>query len=353
MEKLNYSQIYKKLTKGLSPKTRDIFDRRFGIAIPKNIKGGKDQVVAVETLESIGESLGITRERVRQIEEAGFTYVRKNNKEILDNIYKEFESYFGQKGGFKKEETVLTDLGGQKNKPYVLFLLTLGGQFARVCAKKEYHYFWATAQNPEKNVKDTLNSLVLDIKSHGNILTHQELSAQFAGKYNLDNEAVASYLEISKKIQKNKEGKIGLTEWPEINPRGVKDKALLVFRQQKKPLHFREITSLIDTLEQNQSTKKTHAQTVHNELIKDERFVLVGRGTYALGEWGYVPGTIKDIITKVLKEKPQLVGQDEIVKEVLNQRFVARNTILINLNNKKYFNRNSEGKYFPGETQMA
>ncbi len=339
MEKINYSQLYSKLTRGLSAKTKDIFDRRFGV------KTGQ-----AETLESIGKSLGITRERVRQIEEVGFNFVKKNNKETLDKIFADFNTYFTNKGGFKREEIVLEELGGKKNQAYVLFLLTLSDQFSRVCGKKDYHYFWTITKEAEKGVKETLNSLVDDIQAHGKLLTQQELAANFASKYNLNEEALASYLEISKEIQPNKEGKLGLVNWPEIKPRGVKDKAYLVFKKTQKPLHFREITSLIDGLEYNQNNKKTHPQTVHNELIKDQRFVLVGRGMYALKEWGYVPGTIKDIIAKVLKEKPHLVSQEEIVKEVLSQRLVAKNTVMINLNNKKYFNKDTSGKYLVRES---
>ncbi len=343
MEKVNYSQIYAKLTKGLSPKTRGIFDRRFGV------KTGE-----VETLESIGKSLKITRERVRQIEEVGFNFVKKNHKETLDNIFQSFNAYFQEQGGFKKEETVLQDLGSGKNKPYVLFLLTLGqDQFSRVFGKKDYHYFWATTQTPENKVKETLSSLVLDIQNHGKILTPKELFNNFAGKHSLNEASLASYIEVSKKIQNNKEGNLGLVNWPEIRPRGVKDKIFLVFKKEEKPLHFREIATLIDKLQYHSLNKKAHPQTVHNELIKDQRFVLVGRGMYALHEWGYVPGTIKDVITKVLKERNEAAYQDDIVKQVLAQRLVAKNTVLINLNNKKYFNRDSDGKYFLRETQTA
>src|SRR3989344_3947569 len=231
MNKINYSQIYAKLTKGLSPKTKDIFERRFGV------KTGK-----VETLESIGKRLGITRERVRQIEEVGFNFVKKNHKETLAQIYKEFKDYF---------------------------------------------YFWSTMQDPENTVAGTLNSLVSDLKTHGNLLTKEELTAKFASNYNLNNQALDSYLEVSKRIQANKDGKLGLIDWPEIRPRSVRDKAFLVFKKHQKPLHFRDITSLIDQLNISPQNKKTHVQTVHNELIKDQRFVLVGRGMYALGEWGY------------------------------------------------------------------
>jgi len=341
METIN-SQLYTKLTKGLSPKIKNIFDRRFGVKAQEP-----------ETLESIGKSLKITRERVRQIEEAGFNYVRKHNKEALETIFTQLQGYFTQHGGFKKEDIALSELGGAKNTPYVLFLLTIGGeQFSKVCGKKDYHYFWSTSPDGGTSIKETLGTLVGDIKAHGKILEKQEVFSMFVSKYNLDEKIISSYLEISKKIQETKEGKIGLVDWPEVKPRGVRDKAFLVLKKEQKPLHFRTITEFIDKLELSSPEKKAHAQTVHNELIKDNRFVLVGRGTYALKDWGYFPGTIKDVITKVLTEK-QGAGQEDVVKEVLSQRLVAKNTVLINLNNKKYFQKTPEGKYFLRETQTA
>jgi DNA-directed RNA polymerase delta subunit len=338
----NYKQIYQKLTRGLSQKTRDIFDRRFGV------KSG-----APETLEAIGKTFGITRERVRQIEEVGFNYVRKQNKEILDNIYSDFANYFSEKGGFKKEEAVLEELGGKNQKPYVLFLLTLGEQFERVCEKKDFYYYWSTIPDAKNKVKETLNALVSDMQKLGKPVSNKEFYADVASKRGLSESAAFSYLEISKRIQENKENKLGLTDWPEIKPRGVRDKAFLVFKKHEKPLHFTEVATLIDKLEYNLPNKKTYPQTVHNELIKDARFVLVGRGTYALAEWGYFPGTIKDIITKVLKDKKEPTHKDEVVKEVLAQRLVAKNTVLMNLNNKKYFDKDSTDKYFLRKTQTA
>ena len=342
MEKFNYKQIYQKLTKGLGQKTKDIFDRRFGV------KTGEP-----ETLEAIGQTLGITRERVRQIEEVGFSFVRKQNKELLDNVFAEFTLYFKNKGGVKKEEVILDELGGKNQKPYVLFLLTLGEQFSRVCEKKDFYYFWSTIPSAPTKVKETLNSFVQDMQKLGKPVSKKEFYASFSSNCGLSEEAVLSYLEVSKTIQENKEGKIGLTEWPEIKPRGVKDKAFLVFKKHGKPLHFTKVAELIDKLEYNLPNKKTYPQTVHNELIKDSRFVLVGRGTYALQEWGYVPGTIKDIIVKVLKEKKEPVHKEDIVKEVLLQRLVAKNTVLMNLNNKKHFSKDENDRYFLRKTETA
>jgi len=342
MNKANYSQIYQRFTKSLSQKTKEIFDRRFGV------KTGTP-----ETLEAIGKTFGITRERVRQIEEAGFSFVRKNNKETLDRIYAEFADYFKDQGGFKKEETILQELGGKNQKPYVLFLLTLGEQFSKVAEKKDYHYFWSDTPNAQLKVKEGLNLLVLEMQKIGKPVSQKDFQAQVAGAQGISPKAVLSYLEVSKIIQPNKEGLLGLVEWPEIKPRGVKDKAYLVFNKAKKPLHFTEVAKLIDKLNYNLPNKKTYPQTVHNELIKDARFVLVGRGTYGLAEWGYVPGTIKDIIVKVLKEKNEPVHKDEVVKQVLSQRLVAKNTVLMNLNNKKYFDRDSNDRYFIRDVQES
>jgi DNA-directed RNA polymerase delta subunit len=91
--------------------------------------------------------------------------------------------------------------------------------------------------------------------------------------------------------------------------------------------------------------KETHIATIHNELIKDSRFVLVGRGIYALEEWGYGIGTVKDVILKILKESKNPLKKQEVLKKVSKQRIVKDNTIFLNLQNQKYFSKDSKGRY--------
>jgi DNA-directed RNA polymerase delta subunit len=107
-----------------------------------------------------------------------------------------------------------------------------------------------------------------------------------------------------------------------------------VLRSINKPLHFREIAHLIDKYGLGKHvSKKTHPQTVHNELIKDARFVLVGRGIYALAEWGYVPGTVQDVIRAILLEQGGApMNREAIVARVLELRRVRKSTVIINLN---------------------
>lgn len=342
MEKINYSAIYANLIKGLTDKTKEIFSRRFGI-------GQKER----ETLDSIGKSMGITRERVRQIEAVGFSHIKNQNKEVLDKIFKDFSNYFKNKGGFIREDLVLADFGGDNAQPYVLFLLTLGEQFSRVCEKRDFYSFWANAANGETAVKKVLASLSGGLEKIGKSLAKKEFITQFAGKYNLTPVVLTSYLEVSKNIKENNEGRVGLINWPEISPRGVRDKSFLVFKKENKPLHFTKVAVLIDSLNYNLPNKKTLPQTVHNELIKDSRFVLVGRGMYALREWGYNPGTVKDVIVQIMGEHKQPLTKDALVNKVLSQRIVAKNTVLMNMNDKKYFSRDDKGKYILRKTQTA
>lgn len=342
MNNKNYSRIHTGLIKGLPEKTKEVFSRRFGFT-------GKER----ETLELIGQSFGITRERVRQIEEAGFSHIKAKSGEVLDRIFKDFLLYFKNKGGLKREDVILADLGGKNYQPYILFLLTLGEQFSRVCEKKDFYSFWTIMPEAEKKIKEILSSLVGDLQKEGNPLTKKEIYSRFSAKYSLKPEELFSYLEISKNIQENKEGKVGLIDWAEIKPRGAKDRAYLVFKKENKPLHFTKVAALIDKFGYNLPNKKTFPQTVHNELIKDPRFVLVGRGTYALKEWGYVPGTVKEVILQIMEEQKQPIERNKLIEQVLSQRLVEKNTVLMSLNDKKYFLKDSQGRYILRKTQIA
>ncbi len=339
---IDYSKHYSNLVRDLPQRTKEVFDRRFGI------KNGER-----ETLESIGQSFGVTRERVRQIEDRGFICVKEQNQVTLDKLFCKFLDYFQDKGGLKREDIALKDLGGENSQPYIRFLLASGEPFARVCEKKDFYSFWTTRYTSVKKIKNTLNLLVKALKKESKPLDKETFCSQICSQYGLNPNALLSHLEISKRIQGNREGKIGLIDWPEINPRGVKDKSFLVFQKENRPLHFTEVAKLIDKFEYNLPNKKAFPQTVHNELIKDSRFVLVGRGMYALKLWGYVPGTVKDVISQVLTENKQPMERNNIIEKVLSQRCVAENTILMNLNDKNYFSKDSKGKYILRKTQIV
>ncbi len=316
----NYQTICRNLFKDLDSRTKDVLEKRFGLA-------GSDK----RTLESIGKDYGITRERARQIEGVGLNKIEDISKNKLGGVFQEFSRYLKKQGGLKKEDLLLAEFGGQKLQNEVFLILALSKQFKRYPETKDFYPFWIIDKDSMKKAKVLISSFIKELK-------------QTRKPKSLSNNI--SYIEISKDIMKGPQGFYGLKEWPEINLRFVKDKAYLVFTKEKKPLHFIKVAELIKDLNFSEREKSgSQAQTIHNELIKDSRFVLVGRGLYALKEWGYTPGIVKEVISKTLKESAKPLSKKEIIGKVLLQRQVKRNTILLNLQDKNYFLKDSKDRY--------
>ncbi|MBI2041527.1 MAG: hypothetical protein HYT20_00725 [Candidatus Nealsonbacteria bacterium] len=311
----NYQTICQNnLLKDLPAKHKEVIVRRFGL-------GGDEK----ETLESIGNDFSVTRERVRQIEEDGLKRLEdKICLPVFQNIFNDFSKYFKTSGSLRREDLALQDLGGQKFKNQVSFLLTIGKQFQKYGETQDFHAFWAVDHNALNVAQKLINDFTSQLESKKEPMA-------------LPKGLLSSYVEISKNILKGSQGLYGLKNWPEINPRGVKDKAYLAMKKEGKPVHFTKVADLIG--------KDALVQTVHNELIKDQRFVLVGRGLYALKEWGYEQGFVKDVIAKVINSAGGQLHKNAIVQEVLKQRQVKPSTVLLNLQNQKHFIKNSEDEY--------
>ena len=353
----NYSAICSRLTEKLPPKQKEVILRRFGLT-----KFGQK-----ETLESIGKDFGITRERVRQIEEQGIARLKPHLKEC-QKIFQHFTDQLKETGNLRKEDAFLELLANKKfqkdirarlsgsrslsisefqcRNNQIFFLLTLNDFFTRFPETKDYYSLWTVSPQSVSFTQEVIGSFYAKLLQTKKPISLKDCKLPVP---KLNSKNLIYCLEISKQIQQNPEGLYGLKDWPEINPRGVKDKAYLVFKKEARPLHFTEVARFI--AEQNIGEKKVcpNPQSVHNELIRDPRFVLVGRGLYSLEEWGYTPGVVKDVILKVLREAKEPLATQDIVSAVLKQRFVKENTILLNLSNKKYFTRTPEGKYIVKE----
>lgn len=316
--KKDYSKIIIDFLRVLPDKQREIISRRFGL------NGAKR-----ETLENIGKSLGITRERVRQIEVDAFSRL-KPQIEKQKKVFELIESYLKKSGGVRKEEIIFSDLATDKNQ--IFFLLSLLEDAKRFGETEGFYPFWVQGKESFSFAKKSIDTVYEKIKKIGKPMKLEELSSLISINQNI----LGSFLEISKKVLRNSEGLYGLKEWPEINPKRIKDKAYIVFKKEKKPLHFTEVAGLIPA---------SLSQTVHNELIKDARFVLVGRGIYALNEWGYEKGVVKDVIKNILENNKKSLTKEEIIQKVQEKRLVKENTILLNLSNRKYFLKDSGGFY--------
>lgn len=343
----NIKKTVADLLKDVSARNRDIISRRFGL------KSGKK-----ETLESIGASYHITRERVRQIEEATLRQLgstASGNADVaryLDMV----RGILNEKGGVVAERELFKEFSGQDtdsvNNASLVFLLTLSGDLERVSDNDDFHPFWALNQSALSSFKNTVNGLHGVLKKSGRVIPQTDFNymAQKTGvaSFSQPNKTVTepeiqTAMAISKGMARNIFNEVGLASWSEIKPKGVRDKAYLVLKKVQKPQHFGEIAKLINTAGFN--NKKANTQTVHNELIKDDRFILVGRGLYALSEWGYKPGTVKDVLVDILKNSSKPMPKATLMAKVKDARIVKENTILLNLQDSKTFVKNPDGTY--------
>ncbi|MGH7249717.1 MAG: winged helix-turn-helix domain-containing protein, partial [Minisyncoccia bacterium] len=197
-----------------------------------------------------------------------------------------------------------------------------------------------------EKVHDALKKLYTSLKDE-DLIPETEMIKKFfehlkdvAEQYR-DTEIAKRWLSMSKTIAKNPLGEWGKATSPNIKTRGVKDYAYLVMRKHGSPMHFKEVADAITKT----FGKKTHYATCHNELIKDSRFVLVGRGMYALSEWGYKAGIAREVIQDILKREGEPLSKEDIVEKVMKERYFKKNTILVNLANPKYFKKNKNGLY--------
>lgn len=330
-------QVTKRLLGNLQDRSHDIIVNRYGL--------GDD--IESKTLEAIGKKYGITRERVRQIENAALAAIRKSDTfKTENNVFAELKDLMNSLGSLVHEEDFLNNISKDKNiQNHVHFYLVLGDEFTKLKEDDHFAPRWTTDAAMSEVVHDAIHAVYKNL-SDKDLLSESDLVQKFLGELKgvseqYKNEEIARrWLSVSKKIAKNPLGEWGPADSQNIKTRGIKDYAFLMMRKHGSPMHFREVAkAIVDTF-----GRKTHIATTHNELIKDDRFVLVGRGYYALSEWGYKPGIVRDVISDILKKDGPLT-KEEVVDRVLKERFLKKNTILVNLQNPKYFKKLEDGKY--------
>ena len=333
----NPHKVTKSFLSVLPERSRSVLKKRFGL----------DQDTPKMTLEAIGKAYRITRERVRQIENSALGAIRKSD--VFANyksVFEELKNFMHEFGGVVHEQDFLGHISKDKDfQNQINFFLVLGEEFERLKEDEDFKYRWSVSPETSRKVEESLKSLYEslseeDLISESDMIIKLFEHLKHIAKDARDEELARRWLSLSKKIDKNSLGEWGVAHSPNIKTRGIRDLAYLILRRHGSPMHFGEVAKAITKT----FSKEANVATCHNELIKDKRFVLVGRGLYALSKWGYVRGNVRDIIRGiVLKEGPQ--AKDEILKKVLRERYVKDNTVLVNLQNSRYFKKDKEGKY--------
>lgn len=316
----------------LPERAQSIFRQRFGLA----------QNLTVETLDKIGINHNVTRERIRQIltfhkkqivnkcEEAEFRDAENKLIFTIENNY-----------GIVKEVHAMRHLNTKEEiaeENALRFLVDCSKNVQAVFERTFLEKSWVASRDVLVQAKKVLMAAENVLKKEKRTLTGEELARKLMLSFpDFSKKAILSFLESSVRVKSNQFGKWGLKDWPEISPKGSREKIYLILKEEKVPLHFTKIAKLID--KHRLGEKKAHPQTIHNELIKDKRFILIGRGIYALSEWGYYKGAVKDVLRDILVKHNRPMTREELIAEVLKIRKVKKTTITINLNNNKLFER--------------
>jgi len=333
----------------LKEREREVLIGRFGL------EGGKKV-----TLEAVGGKFKITRERVRQIESAAIKRLVAKPTKDLTQIVKVIGSHMSATGGLISLDELAKyfniDLSRLEVETNALRLI-MGTNTQVVSLKKtdELKTGWAKKDFPVEMVILVIDMLENILKSANKTMSEQELWDRLiledgfsAHQAKIGFEAMKGILSVSSGIAQAHDGKWGLSAWPTVVPKRIRDKIHVILEQVGKPMHFSDITEVLNRMYPG---KKVLSRTVHNELIGDGRFVLVGRGIYALRSWGYTPGVVADVIKGVLKQAGRPMAVEEIVEEVLKSRQVKHNTIVANLQNKDLFKKVSKGVYALHDTK--
>ena len=330
-------QVTKRITAHLHDRASDVIMNRFGLTTEAERK----------TLEEIGKKYNITRERVRQIEDAALNSIKKSEAYKTEQaVFEELKQLIHSLGAIVAEHDLLSHISNDKaTQNHIHFYLVLGDAFKKHREDDSFNSRWSVDDEMAIKVHDSLKKLYVSLKDE-DLVPETEMIRKFFDQMKdiadqFKNEEIAKrWLRMSKNISKNPLGEWGKATSPNIHTRGIKDYAFLVMRRHGSPMHFREVADAITKT----FGKKTHYATCHNELIKDSRFVLVGRGMYALADWGYKTGIAREVIRDILKREGPL-SKEDVVEKVMKERYFKKNTILVNIQNPKYFKKNKNGLY--------
>lgn len=315
---------------------REIISRRFGL------KEGK------QTLEEIGEMLSITRERVRQLEKAILIHLQVSAEENqipeLAAAEKMLVRNLTEMGRVAKLADLADKVYGRESSAAeqagINFIATFAKNLTVVDENDRYNAAVGIAEYGDSlAIRQRVDEIVDLIRKNKEPMSLDQLDNALNYEHPDHIKAVASISKLLASLN----GMWGLSKWPSVNPRNIRDKIFVILEAHKEPMHFSDIAREIK--ESNFKRKNVTVQAIHNELIKDARFVLIGRGIYALSSWGYKKGTISEIITGILEKAGEPLTREEIVKQVLRVRKVKETTILLNLQNKEMFKKIDRNSY--------
>lgn len=285
-----------------------------------------------KTLQAIGDQYKITRERVRQIINNSLKKISESyldNKRVKEAV-KLIERTIKENGGYESLDTLTKKLtsGDSKQKNALRFLASLSDNINNIKDSGRLREGWRTKSISQKQLEKAGEKAILFLEEKKESQSSKEISK----KTKTEERLVGCSLSANKEAVKTADGKWGLVSWPHINPKNIRDRSKYIIKKHGKPIHYSDLAEKMTELGGKGVTK----QSVHNELIKNKDFVLVGQGIYALSEWGYKPGAVEEVIINTLMEAGKPLHKEKIIEQVLKKRIVKSDTVALNLQKPKF-----------------
>lgn len=284
-----------------------------------------------KTLQAIGNQYGITRERVRQITNNAILKIRKScTAKDIKRICHEIVATVKENGGYASSDFLAHKFcdGTESEKNALIFIVSLAEGLENVKVSSDIREGWRLKDVKLSELKRVSNEAIKTLKEKGETLSVSDL----AKAINVSETLATAAVSASKKTMSADDKRWGLVKWPHVNPRSIRDKSKYIMVRHGKPIHYGLLAEEISRL----GAKDVTRQSVHNELIKNSDFVLVGRGIYALSEWGYAPGIVEEVIAAILIEAGEPLPKEIIVERVLERRIVKPSTIVLNLQRPRF-----------------
>lgn len=336
LKNVNIVKSFEEILVSLSEKEKSVIERRIWLKWEK------------QTLQNIWESFSpmITRERVRQIEDSGIKKIWRIIKDWnLLKIQQTWLNFVKINGWLASCESLVNhiikelDLDKNINKAVLETIVQADIEILKSKQKLWCKIYFHLPFITKPTIDSIHREAIRILKRKKDVVWKEELfqiiSENLKDIRSLSNPLINAVLELFDDIVFWENNLVGLSQWKILNPKTLKDKAIYILKREWTPMHFVDISNrIIEHLEE-----VVKVNTIHNELIRNDDFVLIWRWIYALKEWWFKPWTVLDVITSVLEKAWEPLSTNQIIEEVLKIRNVKDTTIYMNLQNRKIIER--------------
>lgn len=334
------------LLRFLQEKEADVLTRRFGFAEENTL-----------TLEEVGKIYDVTRERIRQIEALAIKKIKASPEfiQVIKPVDHLALSLFTRYGGvltkdFSYELFLAVKKDHKQSQQALDFLLSriFDDKLEEIQHTPKYLPSWRLRISSLDFIDQVITVLENIIRTANKPLTFSQLYSELkktpfysANDQKLTEDAILAYFNFAASLDQNPFEEYGLARWGRIVPKRMHDRIYLILEKEGKPMHFRDIARRVAQI----FKREAYSPTIHNELILNDDYVLVGRGIYALKKWGFKEGIVADVLEDILRSEGRPMTRQELVERVLAQRIVKKNTIHLALTDRSRFLKTADGKY--------